>query len=152
MLTKKSVLLKKEFLDSFWWIVPWECDQHLKEKWLYLRFQEIEEDDSRIRIDLDLANSTMTDFVLGVKMEKSQNQSCPLKSRQNLINETLKNLYWWMPFVRILITSCWLNEVVEGPTVGMFDWSYFDNSKVIMFDDWKVSFLRKKIVSIHPNS
>jgi hypothetical protein len=26
----------------------------------------------------------------------------------------------------------------------MFDWSYFDNSKLIMFDDWKVSFLRKK--------
>jgi hypothetical protein len=25
----------------------------------------------------------------------------------------------------------------------MFDWSYFDNSKVIMFDDWKVLFLRK---------
>ena len=28
--------------------------------------------------------------------------------------------------------------------VGMFDWSYFDNSKLIMFDDWKVLFLRKK--------
>ena len=26
---------------------------------------------------------------------------------------------------------------------GMFDSSYFDNSKVIMFDSWKSSFLRK---------
>ncbi len=25
--------------------------------------------------------------------------------------------------------------------VGMFDWSYFDNSKLIMFDDWKVLFV-----------
>ncbi len=29
-------------------------------------------------------------------------------------------------------------------TVGMLDWSYFDNSKVIIIDDWKVSFLREK--------
>jgi hypothetical protein len=27
----------------------------------------------------------------------------------------------------------------------------FDNSKLIMFDNWKVSFFRKKIVSIQPN-
>jgi hypothetical protein len=37
-------------------------------------------------------------------------------------------------------------------TVGMFDWSYFDNLKLIMFDVWKVLFLRKKFVSIQPNS
>jgi hypothetical protein len=29
-------------------------------------------------------------------------------------------------------------------TVGMFDSILFDNSKLIMFDDWNVSFLRKK--------
>jgi hypothetical protein len=33
-----------------------------------------------------------------------------------------------------------------------FDWTFFDNSKLIMFDDWKVSFLRKKIVSFQPNT
>jgi hypothetical protein len=33
---------------------------------------------------------------------------------------------------------------VQKGNVGMFDWSYFDNSKLIMFNDWKVSFLRKK--------
>jgi hypothetical protein len=45
-------------------------------------------------------------------------------------------------------------NVIQGrkATVGMFDWSYFDNSKVIMFDNWKVLFLRKKFVSIQPNS
>ncbi len=30
-------------------------------------------------------------------------------------------------------------------TGGMFDWSYYDNSKVIMFDDWNVLFLKKNI-------
>ena len=33
-----------------------------------------------------------------------------------------------------------------------FDWTFFDNSKLIMFDACKVSFLRKKIVSIQPNT
>jgi hypothetical protein len=37
-------------------------------------------------------------------------------------------------------------------TGRMFDWSYSNNSKVIMFDDWKVSFLRKIFVSIQPNT
>ncbi len=35
---------------------------------------------------------------------------------------------------------------VEG-RCGMFDSSYFDYSKVIIFENWKVSFLRKKFVS-----
>jgi hypothetical protein len=36
-------------------------------------------------------------------------------------------------------------EGEEGDTGGMFDWSYFDNSKVIIFDDWNVLFLKKNI-------
>ncbi len=40
-----------------------------------------------------------------------------------------------------------------GKSIGkLFQWSYFDNSKVMMFDNWKVSILRKKIVSIQPNT
>jgi hypothetical protein len=35
-------------------------------------------------------------------------------------------------------------EVTGMATVGMFDSILFDNSKLIMFDDWNVSFLRKK--------
>jgi hypothetical protein len=30
--------------------------------------------------------------------------------------------------------------------VGMFDWILFDNSKLTTFDDWNVSFLRKKVI------
>jgi hypothetical protein len=52
----------------------------------------------------------------------------------------------------------WLEAVVPKhirlllslDTGGMYDWSYFDNSN--MFDDWKVSFLRKNLVSIQPNT
>ncbi len=45
-----------------------------------------------------------------------------------------------------IINTCEINlkasDICWG-TCGMFDWSYFDNSKVVMFDYWKVSFLRK---------
>ncbi len=34
--------------------------------------------------------------------------------------------------------------MVKMATVGMFDLILFDNSKLIMFDDWNVLFLRKK--------
>jgi len=35
--------------------------------------------------------------------------------------------------------------VIFASTGGMLDWTLFDNSKLIMFDDWKVSFLKKKL-------
>jgi hypothetical protein len=34
----------------------------------------------------------------------------------------------------------------------MFDSTLFNNSKLIMFSDLKVSFLRKKFISIEPNT
>ncbi len=35
-------------------------------------------------------------------------------------------------------------EQIKRDTVGMFYSSYFDNSEVIMFDGWKVSFWGKQ--------
>ena len=42
----------------------------------------------------------------------------------------------------VLAISCW---GLTADTGGMFNRSYFDNSKVIMFDEWKELFLRKKL-------
>jgi hypothetical protein len=38
-------------------------------------------------------------------------------------------------------------EILALPmdTGGMFDWSYFDNSEVIMSDNWNVLFFKKNI-------
>ena len=44
------------------------------------------------------------------------------------------------------------NNKNNKDTGGMFNWTLFDNSKVIMFDNLKVSFLRKKILPIQPNT
>jgi hypothetical protein len=43
-------------------------------------------------------------------------------------------------------------NIIDPDTGGMFDSILFDNSKLIMFNDWKVSFLRKKYLSIEPNT
>jgi hypothetical protein len=43
-------------------------------------------------------------------------------------------------------------EGEEGDTGGMFDWSYFNNSKVIMLDHWNVSFLKKNIFIVETDS
>ena len=39
-------------------------------------------------------------------------------------------------------------QFMRKGNVGMFDSILFDNSKLIMFDNWKVSFLRKKSLFI----
>jgi hypothetical protein len=44
----------------------------------------------------------------------------------------------------VLHTRTHLNASELKGNVGMFDSIMFDNSKVSMFDDWNVSFLRKK--------
>jgi hypothetical protein len=38
-----------------------------------------------------------------------------------------------------------LGQDIFKDTGGMFDWSYFDNSKVKMFDGRNVSYLKKNI-------
>ncbi len=59
----------------------------------------------------------------------------------------IENIYQINLLIMIIMESNkqYTCNVITKATVGMFNWSYFDNSKLIMFDNWKVSFLRKKI-------
>jgi hypothetical protein len=59
-----------------------------------------------------------------------------LLSNSSYVTMTL-SIQILIPLIKCFLADSWA-------TVGMFDSILFDNSKLIMFDDWNVSFLRKK--------